>query len=102
MKAIIFITAIIAAIGVWFIPPATSQEVLPEQSPLITACNYATAAAGAEKLTVTRCRLVALQGEGQNAFVTIQIWIEGYGKFIAQISLFQSIWDVQSFRVEKS
>ena len=58
MKGLIAIVVIWAVIALAFVHtlPATGQAVVPEQSPLITACAAANAQAAAQDVHIEWCR----------------------------------------------
>lgn len=96
-----FIAACIAAvlIAAFWTLPATSQQVVPEQSAFVTACQSARAMAQVANLNMASCRRVAEVVEGNTALVTIKVRISGQGVFFITASYMQSIWGQQSIFV---
>lgn len=104
MKGLVAVAVIWAALAVLWaatvgVPSAGGQEALPEQSPLTTACAAMTNLAGAEHLSVTRCRRVAEIVEGNTALVTVKVWVAGQGTFTGSFVFYRSVWTQTAVRI---
>lgn len=108
MKGWALLAVIWAAIAVlWYfsvgVPKADGQAALaPEASPFLTACAIARASAATEHLSIYRCRKVAEVVDGNEATVTVQVWVSGYGKFNVATTLLRSEWGMTSLKIAPS
>lgn len=105
MKALAIIPAIWAAVALlWFFTIgaeiADSQPVLPEDSPVATACAHAGALAESQKVGMLKCRLVGIsyqpESRPNHQIVTVRVKIAGQGWFQVAVFLHRSVWNVQT------
>ncbi len=80
---------------------ANSQEALPQDDPLLVACNNAVAVAEAANFTVKWCRLGNVERFGtNNAVVTVKVKLLNQPVFLVTQRLFRTTWDMQTFNAE--
>jgi len=100
LQGIIYVMVVALAAVAWFAPVGTSQEVLPEQSVLLTACKSATQLGQIGGVNVSRCRKVVVVEEGNIALVTVKVWVDGQGTFIIRFAYQKSVWSQSAVDVQ--
>lgn len=96
LHVVIFALIALAFFGVM---NAESQVPVPESDPFLVACNFAYALGAKENLSVTHCRRVTQQVEGNLAHVVVSVKVPGQGKFHVSVNLLNSNWGVMNAEV---
>lgn len=104
MKSIALIGSVVAAwtaaMALAFASMGTAQEVLPEQSALMTVCKTATQLGQLGGVNISRCRKVAVAEDGNTALVTVKVWVDGQGVFLVREALQKSAWSQSAIDVQ--
>ena len=79
--------------------PAVSQQVVPKESLLDTACTTALQLAILGGVNAERCRLVSQMDEGQTALITVKVKITGQGWFAVALAYQRSVWSQSAISV---
>jgi hypothetical protein len=101
MKFLFYIAVVVGLylVVLAYAPAVDAQEELPDQYALSTACASAANLAAIANLSMTKCRRVAEEYQGNTALVTVKVWIAGQGQFIVSVVLYKSIWGQQNISV---
>ncbi len=104
MKALAIIPVIWVAVALlWFFTVgaevAGSQQAVPTESLLTTACTTARQLAILGGVNVEKCRLVSAMDEGQTALITVKVKVTGQGWFSVAAAYQRSVWNQSALQV---
>lgn len=92
MSRAVLIGVIVALAAALLVGRAESQQALPKEGLLDTACTTALQLAIIGGVNAEKCRLVAMHDEGQTALITVKVKITGQGWFAVALAYQRTVW----------